>query len=680
MKNIFKDWEQKMSAFESSAKKEIEEIKKYKAEMQKMRNQMSDLLQSGRYVRDNKRLILSAPEIIIGNVDPFGVLYSDANSKITLRGTNVGLQAAGDIGQVVVRAASIRELAEDPGIDGREHVLSGTSEIVNQARKIQIQSNNDKEAFSVPAIPEEDFGVSIVSDSKLKVGALSSSLKKRTIIDKKIKELNALKDELTASLESDKELSKNLVFEIDTLMEEKEKLTKDNNDVRSNYKKLEWLNMELETASHNIVNNIIRRREDTLSDLLETDRLLKAYYTQLDSITSGVDFFKKSTNTSLTIASEKINIASIDGDENIRDNRGAGIDMFANNFRINATEADGKLKEKGKVAIMAKNIEMVSGVNDAEYDEEGMLTAGTHIADGNVRIQSENITLESVDYRTEDRIYKEMWLNRNGKIKLRSKTIEVSTEDTQSMEVDEDGLITKAAYRAKGDVIVRSKTLTVDGADSVVENGEIKNKSLAGDSQVAFYAEKMNLSAIDYDGKAYGSISFNAKDVAIKSMDLKEDDHTDDKIASDGSITFVANKINMKTDEKIQLDGKQIGLFSDEILEAQQGNGRSAIQLSNGSVAVSANMTQVYGAEEVRGELKAPNANIDNLNVKKSFKSKNISDGVAVPESSAENLNTKLKKEEFDEIKTLLRKMRTENIADNPDNFDTYINSVANKD
>lgn len=673
MKNIFKDWEQKMSAFESSTKKEIEEIKKYKAEMQEMRNQMSDLLQSGRYIRDNKRLILSAPEIIIGNVDPMGVLYNDANSKIVLRGKDVGLQATGEYGEVKVRASRICELAEDPGIDGREHVLYHTSEIVNQARKIHIQSNNDKDAFFVPATPEEDFGVSIVSDSKIKVGALSSLVKKKKNIEYKIHKLTDLKNGLTASLESDKELFKNLVSEIDTLMEEKEKLTKGNNDVRSNYKKLEWLNMELETASHNIVNNIISRYEDTLFDLLETNRLLEAYNTQLNSLPLlGSSSYNESTKTSLTIAGEKINILSIDGDGQIRDNKGAGIDMFANNFRINATETDSTLKEKGKVAIMAKNIEMVSGINDAKYDATGTLVEGTHIADGNVRIQSKNILLESVDYETEVAQYKEKRLNPKGQIKLRSKNIVVSTENAANIGKDVNGKITKGNFTAEGDISIRTKKLFVTSTDYDVEDGEVKEKSLTKDSQLFIRTEKTDLSATETDGKATGRVCVNAKDVILKSVDVNEDDRADKDVASEGSLSLRSNNINMIGDDAIQMSGETIGLFVDDTFEAQQWDGKSIFQLSGANVSVSANMTQVYGDTEVRGELKTPKATIDNLEVNASLKSPNISDGMASPVPSAGKLDTKLEKDELDDIIEELSKQQTEYESSclNPANWD----------
>ena len=123
MDYIFKDWEKRMSAFESSVEKDLAEIRKCKADMQDMRRRMHEEMTGSYYVRDMNRIILSAPEIILGNVDTDGVLYEGAASKVIVRGTEVDLQATGNGGRVETRASSIRQIAEDPGTDGLEHVV-----------------------------------------------------------------------------------------------------------------------------------------------------------------------------------------------------------------------------------------------------------------------------------------------------------------------------------------------------------------------------------------------------------------------------------------------------------------------------------------------------------------------------------------------------------------------------
>ena len=83
---IFKNWQKKLSDFESSVKKDLAEIRKCKAEIQQMRQDTEFERQKGRYIRDDERLILSAPEIIIGNVDETGVHFDSAGSTVIVRG------------------------------------------------------------------------------------------------------------------------------------------------------------------------------------------------------------------------------------------------------------------------------------------------------------------------------------------------------------------------------------------------------------------------------------------------------------------------------------------------------------------------------------------------------------------------------------------------------------------
>jgi hypothetical protein len=342
--------------------------------------------------------------------------------------------------------------------------------------------------------------------------------------------------------------------------------------------------------------------------------------------------------------------------------------MKANQIKMEACESDGKLKEKGYVSIKAKDIDMVTaGRNDIEYEDDSSLKAYTNAAEGNVRIQSKNITLESVDYEMSDDSLKEKQLTPNSSIKLRSKNIEVSTMNVANVEVDEKGYMSKANYTADGDVAILSKRLAVLSTNYDLENGEVKNRELTKGSQIYVSTEKTELSSTTADGTATGSFVVNAKDIAIKSMDVKADDRTDDAVAYDGSMSLVANKMNLYTAESLQLQGPKIGLFADETVEAQQGKGESAVQLSNGDVLMGGSKNQVVGDTEINGGLKVPTATIDNLEVKTSLKTPNITDGVSVPGPSTGNLSTKLEKED---VKDMISKMQSEGMDE--DSLDPF--------
>ena len=158
----FEQWHEKLENLHKSVEKELEEIRLCKAEAQTMKNNLSEVLSGvsqfsqGQYIRDDHRLILSAPEIVIGNVDKDGVLLKEP-SKIVIRGNDVFLEATGVGetcgGRIVGRASSIQSIAEDPGRDGVEHTVLPTSEIVSHAKSIVMLSEDTESLFALPDKP-----------------------------------------------------------------------------------------------------------------------------------------------------------------------------------------------------------------------------------------------------------------------------------------------------------------------------------------------------------------------------------------------------------------------------------------------------------------------------------------------------------------------------------------------
>ena len=632
MDYIIKDWEKKMSAFESSVEKDLKEIRKCKADIQQMRNEIQREKQGNYFVRDAQRIILSAPEIILGNVDPDGVLYDGAASKIVLRGTDVDLEASGHGGRVETRAASIRQIAEDPGSDGHEHVVGVLSEVVSQARQIVIQSDDATGAFS--ALPSSGgSGVCIHTDSQIEISATQTAESREKQLENRIKELETRKSQLKEQAADHKESFGDLIKEIEELMQKREELVKDDNAIRTKYNEMEEANAELELVTESLGEEA-RSYSAILAMLSETNRLLKCFKDEKSKIKKGDDFKKNATGCAVSILGERIGLASVDGEGNLRDTDGSGIAMTANRVSIAAIEADGKLKEKGQVRIQAKNVEVTTaGTADATYDK-GELTKATYEAEGDFTLKSKNITIESVDYEVADKKRKEKQLTADSKIKLRAKTIEVSTESSANVEVDDEGKLTKANYQAEGDIIVRSKTLTVASTDNDLENDETKEKALTAGGTITIRAEKMDLAATDTEGKATGSVSINAKDVSLKSMDTDKESHDDKALAAGGTMLIVSETMNvgakskdMKS-KKVETMSEEISVAADKTLEHSQGDGKASVKLADGKATVEASKTQIGCDTEVKGEVKAPKATIDKVQVNQSFKSPNITDGM----------------------------------------------------
>ena len=634
--SVYKSWDEKIDELTSGDFKEgvLKAIRQLKDEIYNLK--VDNFNQSmGKLIRDNKRIVLSAPEIIIGDVNFGGVLNPDAHSSVIIKGNDVSMQGAGNLGKIDMRAPIIEQIAENPGIDGNEHIIGDVSSLISQAANITIQSDRVQKDGAFPAVNSiTEGGIRINSDSQVDLTATKSldSLKAR--IEEQIQTLKGSKEQIDAQVKAAQEEFKAQRKAIDELLEKKSKLGDGDDCIRTDYLDMDSLNDEIEDLSKALSESIYKY-SNLLSIQGETQRLIKYFQTKKEEIAKNSDdqFKKDSTFSSVNIVSE-----TVMGDH---DEKGA-------------------LLEGNSLKVNMKNVDITtSGATNMEADDKDVLTKAQYQNEGDVIIRSKNITLESVDYEIAEKKYKEKGLTADGKILLRSKTIEASTVNAKDVDVDDKGKLTKATYTSEGDVIINSKTVSVKAVDTQLDGGETKETTLTKDSSFSVRAEKNSFSATDTEGKATGSMSINAKAIDVKAMDVEKEKRTDSKLAEGGVIKTVAEKMfvgafskDLKS-KKLQAQSEEIGLFADNTLEAQQGEAKAVVQLSDGKTAVSGSETNLYGKTtinadtEIKCSLKVPKATVDNLEAKSSFNSPNISDGMgAGAPGSGGNLSAKLKTED----------------------------------
>ena len=591
MEYSFDDWKKALTDFQNSVTKDLEEIRQYKEEVRQLKSEIFDAMNNGYYLHDEHRIVISAPEIIIGNVDRDGILRTGMDSNVVIRAHQVQLEGVGEGGQVQTKASRIRQTAVNPGIDGQEAVVESLSEIVSQARSVVLEADGDMEVFARDPASAGEGSVRIHADGNLELESAVSVETLKTIIENKLKVLDdrkkASEKEVKAGIKSFEALSKSLKDVCDV----QDSLLSDVFVVRTQTDTLEELGEEMRSYSAALSRNF-ESCSRAISRLAEINRQIKALKSEKDSLVSPDNFKKELTGASVSILGERIDIISRDGDGNLRDNDGSGVGILANDIRIQATDSTGALQKDGLVLMNAKNV-LLSTVNakDAKFDDKGAL-------------QSAN-------------------------------------------------------YTAEGEVVVQSKTITVEALDKEFKDNKLQEKALTKDSILRVRTEKTDISATDTEGKATGSIALNAKEVSVRSMDVDKEKRTDDKLAAGSTMLLLAEKMYMGArdkdhkSKKLQAVSEEIGLFADKTLETQQGDGKSVLQLSGGNAAVSGSKTQVFGdttingKTEMKGDVKAPKATIDNLEAKTSFKSSNISDGIPIPAPPASgNLSTKLKTED----------------------------------
>ena len=662
--SVYKQFDESIDKLSEGDFKEgvLEAIRKLKDEVYNLK--VDNFNQSmGRVIRDDKRIVLSAPEIIIGDVNLGGILNPGCESKVVIRGTDVRLQGAGDVGRIGVQAPIIEQVAENPGIDGNEHVVGEVSKIVSQAANVTIQSDKVQNGGAFPTVSDmSEAGIRLKSDRQVDIQASASRENRLQQIDKRLKALKISKKAIDDDLKKARDEFKKQRKEIDDLLEKKSKLAKNEEDVRTDYHDMDELNVRIEELSMSITEAIFKY-SDLLSMSGENTRLTKYFNTQKDQLSkvTADDFKKKSTRTAINMISETVNLSSMDADGNVRTNPEAGFNVLTNAMSVRGDHDDkGSLLESNRLLVNMRRVDITTaGSADKEADDKDVLTKAQYQNEGDVVIRSKNITLESVDYEVAEKKYKEKGLTADGKILLRSKTIEASTVNSKDVDVDDKGKLTKATYTSEGDVIINSKTVSVSAVDSQLDGDKTKETALTKDSRFAVRIEKSQFSATDTEGKATGSMSINAKAVDVKAMDVEKEKRTDSQLAQGGTIKTVAEKMyvgayskDLKS-KKIQAQSEEIGLFADKTLEAQQGEAKAVVQLADGKTAVSGSETNIYGKTtvnaqtEIKADLKVPKATIDNLDVKTSLTTPNISDGVAVGAPGAGgSLSAKLKTED----------------------------------
>ena len=652
MAYIFEEWKTMLEKFQQCVDKGVEEMHQQKAEVQQIKTDIFNRLDRGSYYRDDQRIVISAPEIVIGNVDNSGALNGGEMGTVIIKGSDVALEGVGATGRIVSRAPIIHQKAVNPGIDGRENVVCNTSEIVSQACDIVLHSSDAKDEFSQMPLHAGRGGISLHADQRFSIEAAVTAERRKKQIEDIIKDLDTQSKDLKKNVEDQKKAVDKFLQDMIKLALKEEKLNdKKDHSTFTNLTDISEIHGQMEA----LLPSVYRSTQafiELVSELAEVNRRKKALEKEKGAIKTGDDFKKKSTGASMSVVAESINVATADGDGNLHTNIGAGISVRTPRMGLNMHDDQGALAKDGYFSVSAQDIAF-NTVNPKNKGKEWPM-------EGKVKIQSKDISLEAIDYKMSDK--KQFWekeLTKEGKITMSAKTVEVSTANPKGIERDEKGKLTKGEFVGEGDVIIRSKTVTVESLDYEVKDGKLSTKALTKDSKLGIRTEKTTVIAADAEGKATGSINLNAKAVNVKSMDVDKEKLTDDKLAAGSTMTLVSEKMYVGSkskdikSKKLQAVSEEIGAFADKTLEMQQGDGKAAVQLDGGKAAVGGDKTQVYGETtingktEVKDELKAPKVVGDSVEAKSAFKSPNIKDGMGGGAGGGGGkLSTKLKTED----------------------------------
>ena len=582
----FENWQTALEDFQKNIEKELEEIRRHKAEVRQMKIDLIDHLGQGRYVRDENRIIISAPEIIIGDTDKSGMLQN-GSSRVIIRANNINLEGVGsgatDTGSIISRAASIRQIAVDPGIDGTESVVKPTSEIVSQARSLTLKSD-DAEGFFSSDAPSAGTGIHLSSNSMVSIDATKSCETQSEQLENLEKGLKTIVSDLKEDMKNVKSATASLMSKMKTLVS-KDIMNLDAITTRTNYLDIEELHTEFSQLSSSLYNTMTDYF-NVLSRLAEANRQLDCVKEQKEEINKMKSSFKeKTTDTFITLQSENINLTSIDGEGNLRTNDGAGINLEGKEISLSSYDNDGALIKEGGIFMGSQEVE-INTANPKISDKNIDLPA-----EGSVRVASKAIEVEAVDYETKNNKTEEKSLTKEGSFAVRAEKINLNATDTEG--------------KATGSIAANAKAVEVKAMD--VDKEKRTDKSLAAGSTLLLLAEKV------YAG---------SKDKKTKSKSVQV---ASDKVGLFGDTTV-----------ELQQDGKAI-------LQLSGGNASLS-----GSKTTFYGESTLQGKVTFKSDVTAGTVDMKNLKVQSSFKTPYTTEGVSVPGApSTAKLSAKLSEEEL---------------------------------
>lgn len=568
---IFDEWKKVLDNFQNSVSKDLAEIHKQKDAVQQMKTDIFDRLDSGRYITDDERIVISAPEIVIGNVDKSGMLKG--GGKVIIRGNAINVEGAGMGGTITQRAPVITQTAVDPGSDGMEEVVYPHSSIVSQARAITLESNDAKDVFSWTPATLGESGIRIHADKNLDVEASMAGDGHKESVESRINALKERKDLLKKTSDGQKKEIDKFFSELKKLMDKEEELNGNSLLTRVNMVEVEKISGQVQALTPSLY-KVTQDFIHTVSALAEVNRQMTALEAEKKNIKTGDDFRKQPSGASLKLKGESIDILNHDGDGRFCTNDAASVTIQTPQMGISMMQEDGTLVEGSSLTVNTEHINLSTGSPKKDGSE---ITAS-----GDITISSKNITLESMDYQQKDKLYTEKGLASDGQISIAAKTIVASAAKPADVQRDKDGKITKGTYTAEGDIIVRSKNVSVETVDYELEGGKPKTKALAQGSKMELLAENMT--------------------IGMETKDFKS--------------------------KKIEATSEEIALGADKTFEAQQGEKKASVKLADGKMNLESSGNEVKGKTEFKDAVTGTDLTMNKVEVKQSFKSMNIKDGM----------------------------------------------------
>lgn len=541
------------------------------------------------YLRHDQRVVISAPEVVIGNVTRDGLLMTSEGSKVSIRSNEVKLNGVGDGGRVETKAPVILGLAVDPGMDGAENRVCDNSAVVSHARKISLESSNTN-AKQYLVADGRGRGLYLHSDSQLSIDA--SRCNKDLSAD--IGDIKALvsdeKDLLTTAITEQLGVLESLLASIKGFQADK------NNDffnLMFTFKSgdVEKLHANIEKLLNDYAVEL-KIYFDLVSRLCELNYQEKALDADKEAVDSAAAY-ADNTDCALTLNAESVVVSNFDGDGTFRNNKGAGFSVLSNKTQFSDNQLGGSLQAGSSFIVNSKNIEF-TGHKSVISDNKNTLAA-----EGTITLNSKRVRLRSLDYAVNNNDARtDIITTAESSISARSENINIRSVDSPNNE---------GVKKSTGAISLTAKNIQIRSVD--VSNG---TESLSDN----------------------GTVAVVAKDVVVGSRDIA------DNIGN--QVTVQSNTVNITGKTQVEV----IGATETTPTSMVQLNGTGA-SIGSAKTQITSKGEIAVSGEKVTlaGPVTAGSVKVDSLNSSSALVAPNIKDGTfKADKAAAKELSQETKK------------------------------------
>ena len=460
-------WEERLNNFKQALDKELQDIQQCKAELAEIQKEVQESLSGIRYIREEGRLVLSAPEIVIGDVDPLGVL-GPRYSKVIIRGNEVKVEGTS---RILNRAPEIHSLAEHPGRDGQESTLPYHSEIVQVARNVLVNGVSDAEVINPNRDMVSQPGVAITSRGSIDVNASVSCEYESQQLDQALQALKNQKCQTDKQIADIEKEVKAASMELDLLLKLPDVNVSDTL-VRVNYLDISELHEEYNQKVKRMCEKCMAYYS-ALATQADTNLRIAALEKQKETVKGRkANFEEQTTGSSIYLQSERIRLDTRDGDYHTRTNPEAGFFVNSSHISLTSYMDDWKTIEESYLYVGTQKATISTQNYNYSDPQKG---EGEVVTEGEVNILSKTVRVQAVDADLKEFEPTEKALTPESQLTVRMEQTQVQATDTEG--------------KATGLIDMNAKNLRLKSMDVDKESGE--EKELSQGSQLQLLAESM---------------------------------------------------------------------------------------------------------------------------------------------------------------------------------------------